>query len=398
MSLWDRIRGLGRGGYRESRARALERAGDLAGALERYLDARLPEEAARLQLLRADAEPRVAERLALLRSVATLAPGGESAKAAAARAARLRYELLRGRGAVMKSETIAAAEELLASGEARLAAEAFAEAGDREREIAALVQAGALQEVEEKLDASAARARSENALGLAARTIQDLDRTGERRKALALAAQHPGDATIRELARSIEQRLLRGPIVELVIEGHGVTVALGDVVTVGRGDATCVVPSLQVSRVHLEILRDASGAPVVRDTGGRNGTFLGGARVAGELPVGEGLSLALGGEIPCRVSPAEAGAVVVEVAGLAVHAPLGPLETAVGALVLSEGGVVELRRSGSPAYLGTLEAAPRIELALGDAVSSERGGPSRLAVAATARGARTEGASGKERR
>jgi hypothetical protein len=393
MSLWDRIRGLGPGGFRERRARARERAGDLAGALERYLDARLPEEAARLQLLRADAETRLAERLALFRSVPTMAPGGEAARVAASRAAKLRYELLRGRGAVMKSETLAAAEELLAAGEARLAAEAFAEAGDREREIAALVQAGALQEVEEKLDASVARARTENVLGLAARTMQDLDRAGERRKALALAAQHAGDTTLRELARSIEQRLLRGPIVVLRVDGRDLTVALGEVVTVGRGDATCVVPSLQVSRVHLEILRDASGAPVVRDTGGKNGTFLGGARVAGELPVGEGLTLALGGEIPCRVAPAARGGVVVEVAGLSVHAPLGPLQTAVGAVVPSDGGVVELRRGDSPAYLGSLEAAPRIELALGDILSSERGGESRLAVAG-----RAEPAAGLERR
>lgn len=397
MSLWDRIRGLGPGGYRERRARALERAGDLAGALERYLDARLPEEAARLQLLRADAETRLAERLALFRSVVAIAPRGDAAKVAASRAAKLRYELLRGRGAVMKSETIAAAEELLAAGEARLAAEAFAEAGDREREIAALVQAGALQEVEDKLDASVSRARVENALGLAARTIQDLDRAGERRKALALAARHPGDATLRELARSIEQRLLRGPVVELTVDGRALTVALGDVVTVGRGDATCVVPSLQVSRVHLEILRDASGAPIVRDTGGKNGTFLGGARVAGELPVGDGLTVALGGEVPCRVTPAAAGAVVVEVAGGSVYAPLGPLETAVGSVVSSEDGIVELRRGAAPAYLGALEAAPRIELALGDVLSCERGGESRLAVASPSRGARPETTRGERR-
>jgi hypothetical protein len=105
----------------------------------------------------------------------------------------------------------------------------------------------------------------------------------------------------------------------------------------------------------------------------------------------------LGGEVPCRVTPAAAGAVVVEVAGGSVYAPLGPLETAVGSVVSSEDGIVELRRGAAPAYLGALEAAPRIELALGDVLSCERGGESRLAVASPSRGARPETTRGERR-
>ena len=376
MGLWDRIRGIGPGGYRERKAAALERAGQLSGAVEAFLAAGLPEEAGRLQLVRAEGEREPAKRLLLLRTAAQMAPGSNSAQEAAARAAKLRYELARGRGAVLRAEVLGAAEELLAASEYRLAAEAFAEAGDHEREVQALVQAGALAEVEAKLEREIADAREGNEVALAIRTAQDLDRSGERRKALALAARFPDDSTLRDFRTRLEQRLLRGPTADVVIAGTRATLAFGPVFTIGRGESTCVVPSPQLSRVHLELFRDDSGAPCVRDLDTKNGTFLGGARVGGALPVGAGIRLSLGGEVACEVVPHVSGGVRVEVAGHSMVASLGPLFTPVGeiAQVVEGGHYIVLRRGKRQAFLAGLEVAPEIELAHGDKLSSERSG------------------------
>lgn len=388
MGLWDRLRGVGPGGRLERRAQAHERAGNLTAASDAYLEAGLPEEAARLQIVRADAEARPAERMMLFRAAAKLAPGSAAAKDAATRAAQLRYELVRGRGAVMRGEILGAAEELMEVGAHRLAADAFAEAGDKEREVAALVQAGALSEVEEKLDREVEAARVGNELALTLRRARDLDSAGDRREALALLDRYPDDSTARDLRVRIVQRVARGPLVRVREGGEERVLALAPAVTIGRGDATLVVPSPQISRLHVELFRGADGAPRVRDLDTKNGTLLGGARVDGELPVGAGLSLRLGGEVPC-VFAAEGEGVRVEVGPHAVHAPLGPHGTPAGTLDVATQGepFVEFHRADADVFLRGLAIGPVVQLAEGDELCEARDAEPFLVVLGRGEGA-----------
>ena len=382
MGLWDRLRGRGPGGFRERRAEALERAGNLSAAIETYLDAELPEEAARLQIARADAEPRPAERIVLFRAAARMAPGTAGAKRAEARAARMRWELVKGKGAVMQGEVLGAAEELMQAEEYRLASEAFAEAGDKEREVAALVQAGAMSEVEEKLEREVREAREGNEVALAVRRARDLDLSGDRREALALIDPFANDPTARDLRLRILQRLARGPLVRARVNGEERDLALSTTVTVGRGDATLMVPSPQLSRLHIEVFRDPTGAPSVRDLNTKNGTILGGARVGGDLPIGAGLTLKLGGEVACVITR-EGEHVTIEVGSHHVLASLGPLTTPFGAVELLEGAAgpaVVFRRAEVEVFLNTLAIGPEVQLAEGDELKGVRDGEPFLVV------------------
>src|SRR5262249_3238449 len=142
---------------------------------------------------------------------------------------------------------------------------------------------------------------------LTLRKVADLDRTAERRAALELALAALGkrdDERLADAARSIRAHLARGPVIDLEIDGEVRRYALGDEVTIGRGASTIGVDSRAVSRRHLRVRRD-KGAVVVEDLGTRNGTLLAGARIEGPIPMGEGVYLELGGEVPCEVSPIE---------------------------------------------------------------------------------------------
>jgi hypothetical protein len=147
---------------------------------------------------------------------------------------------------------------------------------------------------------------------------------------------------------------------------------------VGRAGADLVVASPSVSREHLTVRRGPRG-PEVLDAGSRNGTLLGGARIDVPVSVGEGIELALGGDVPLRVSPWRSG-VRLEVAGQTLHAPLGPLEIGGWKLTLGEDRWLELESTGAPALLGRLRVDQRIELCRGDELGESADGPLRLRV------------------
>src|SRR5512139_4097431 len=149
MGLWDRIRGVGKGGYRARAAEKLESEGELENAALAYVEAALPDEAARVILLRADVEPSLERRVALFDRAAGLAADPELARKARARKARLSYDLVRAHGTLARSELFGAATELEAAGEHDLAAEAFKLLGDTEGEVRALTAAGASKKHEE---------------------------------------------------------------------------------------------------------------------------------------------------------------------------------------------------------------------------------------------------------
>jgi hypothetical protein len=396
VGFFDRLGGL-LSGAKAREARHKELAGDLEAATELYADAEMPDEAARLLLLRADAERSPERRIALCALAAETAADEALRKQAAARKALLGLDLLRGRaGPVLTTDVLAVARALEDAGEPERAAEAYALAGDDEAEVRALTAAGAIEKLEARLGQTARADRQRHELELALTRIADLDRAAERRAALRLARELPAGPEAEraaDAARAIAARLVRGPIVGLELDGVGLRCVLGDEVTIGRGEASVVVASRAVSRVHLRIRRTAAGA-VVEDLGGRNGTRLAGARLCGAVPVGDGLRLELGGEVPCAIAPAGGegwatpAMIAIDVAGEHVLAALGELEVGpwrVAREVEGDDAFVALRTPpGAPRpLLGGLELAASVELAAGDELCAERGGPVRLRVLAS---------------
>jgi hypothetical protein len=338
----------------------------------------------------------VEKRIAFCAMAADRAESEELKQKARARKALLAFDTLKKSGGTfLGSEVLAVARDLEEAGELERAADAYALAGDGESEVRALTAAGAIERLEERLRATEGAARAERDLELALRTIADLDRTAERRAALERARAtlaEREDARVADAARAIRARLLRGPVVDLEIEGESKRFALGDEVSIGRGDATIVIGSRAVSRRHVRFARDASGAAFAEDLDTRNGTMLAGARLAGRIAVGEGLELALGGEVPCVVKPMRDGtrALVIEVAGARHVAPLGPLAVGpwrLGVETAGDDSFVVLRTpEGAPRpILGDFELAARVELCHGDEIRAARGGPVVLEVPAASR-------------
>ena len=380
-------------------ARAKEMSGELADAVDLYQEAGLPDEAARVLLMRADGERSAEKRIALLALAAYTAQSEDIKKKAGGRKAMVSFDVLRGRGgSFLKSEVLAVARELEEAGELEPAADAYALAGDTEGEIRALTAAGAIDRLEERLRANEAATRDERDLELTLRRIADLDRTAERRAALELALgtlSKRDDQRIADAARTIRAHLTRGPVVDLEIDGQPARYALGAEVTVGRGDATIVVASRAASRKHLRIRRAPGGGFLAEDLDTRNGTLLAGARITGAIPVGEGLHLELGGEVPCEITPRADGNLDIEIGGLNYVAPLGELTIdgwAVDHEAVRDESFVVLRSppGAQRPYLGDFQLAARVELCAGDEIRSSRGGAVRLRVPAAHAGSRSQ--------
>lgn len=403
MGFFDRFVGKNKvQGRRVREAREKELAGDLAAAVDLYQEAGLPDEAARVLLLRADAERSAEKRIALFSIASYTAVNEDLRRRARGRKALVGFDVLRERGgAFMKSEVLAVARELEECGELEPAADAYALAGDAESEVRALTAAGAIERLEERLRASESSARDQRDIELLLRRIADLDRTAERRAALELAlaalaeaeasargAPGKDDERVADTARAIRARLCRGPVVSLEIDGEERRYALGDDVTVGRGDATIVIASRAASRRHLRIMR-GHREPMVEDLGTRNGTALAGARLSTPIPVGAGVELMLGGEVPCTITPSPEGLtglpLLVDVAGDRYVVPLGELEVGgwrVACEAVRDESYVVLRTppEAERPYLGDYQLASRVELCAGDEFSTSRGGAVRLRV------------------
>jgi tetratricopeptide (TPR) repeat protein len=390
MAFFDRIFGKG---HKGSSARAAELRGELPRAAELYGEAGLPDDAARVMLLRADGETDARARLQYLAQAAQLAPdGSERHKDARQRRAELLLALAGDASvsAVARHEVILAARDLEAIGEPLKAAEAFARAGDKEGQARALQAAGDVERLEfllstEQFEERASRARDDRA-----RDIDLLIACGRRREALGaleeLLKETPDDAPLRERANALRARRVEAPIVCLDMLGERWWLVLGDEVIVGRSEGAIKVGSNAVSRQHLCVAREGD-AVVVRDLESRNGTQLRGVNLAGALPVGDGLELKLGREVTLRVAPCARlpGAVVIEVAGQRYVALLGHHTLPVEGLSLATGadGWVELRTSGAHAYVGGVEWTESATLLAGDAIATLRGRDAEVRVVST---------------
>jgi hypothetical protein len=393
-----------REGRRAREARERENAGDLGEAAELYTEAGLGDDAARVLLLRADAETSVERRIAFCALAAERAETDEVRKKAKGRKALLAFDTLRkSGGSFLANEVLAVARDLEEAGELERAADAFALGGDHESEVRVLTAAGAIERLEERLHASETATRSQREVEQSLRRIADLDRTAERRAALDLCKKVLGqrdEPRIADAARAIRARLVRGPVVDLDLDGELRRYALGAEVTVGRGDATIIIGSRSVSRRHIRVFRTRQGV-FVEDLGTRNGTLLAGSRLAGPIPVGDGVLLVLGGAVPCSVmpatlcndaptplGPAERECVAVEIAGWRYLAPLGPLSVAgfqLGVEAWTDESFVVLSTpvDAPRPYLGDYQLAERVELCHGDLIRAARGGPVRLRVPAS---------------
>lgn len=377
-----------RGGTRLGTARALANArsaelrGELAQAAALYAEAGRLDEAARVMVLRGDAEADPAVRLRHYVQAAETAPAGSPAWTHARRK-RGSHVIAMSADAPMTETTrqdlLQAARELEELGDAEAAtaaAVAYGRAGDVEGQARALARAGDV----EKLDALLLEQQGKDREAIARRAAHDqvamLLATGRRREALE-TARASTDAALRERVASVAARRVAADVVAVELHGRPARIALGEEVVVGRVAAISIA-STAVSRRHVTVAR-RGGDIVVRDMGSRNGTTLRGLALAGEARVGDGIEVRLGNEVPMVVRPSDelAGAAVIELAGERYVAPLGPAALGVGAWALERGsdGWAELVTADSPpGFADAIQLAPRVTLLSGDAIAAERGG------------------------
>lgn len=396
MSFWDRMFGRG---SREASARKAEARGELAQASALWAEAGRVDEAARVMLLRGDADSDLRQKLAFYVQAAALAPLGTEAN----RAARLKRAALvvamaeggrdgRAHAAVsgaVRLGLLEVARDLEALGELTKSAEAFAAAGDVEGEARALALAGDVDRLEDLLSSQQANDRETRSRQSLSGDLELLVSTGRRRDALGAATAflkaHPSDASMRDRLRGLQGRRIEGPVVRGVFGGQTLTLVLGDEVTIGRTEGSLRIASTAVSRKHLSVSRAAGGtnaAVVMRDLASRNGVQLHGMDMTGDIPLGDGVDLRLGREVPIKVSPSRvlAGAVDIEVGGARYVAPLGVarLDALVGSpwrLELGSDGWVELvTNDDAPPLEASVTLVPRVTLLAGDALSATRGG------------------------
>ena len=320
FGLFDRLGGRSR---KLERAKKKELAGDLDAAVELFVAAERPDEAARVLLLKADAATDPNQRVVICAQAARIGAGSEPGEEAARRKAVLAYDLVRAtQGPAMHGELIRAALELEKVGEWERAAGAYASIGDTDAEIRVLKEAGAIERLEARLAETSEAARKERSRATVLQEVRDLDAIGERLSALRVARQwldEQADDQIQLAYDRVRGKLASGPLTVLELFGEAQRFVLGREVTIGRARADIVVASSAISRQHLRVFRDG-GEPHIEDLDTRNGTLLGGARVSGALKVGDGLEVELAGRIRCRVTPTqEPDGVVIDVGGRTVR-------------------------------------------------------------------------------
>jgi hypothetical protein len=380
-------------GRRIQAARRAELRGDLARAAELWGLAEKPEEAARVMILRGDAEVEAGFRMQHYVQAVALAPRGHDVR----REARLKRALLTisiaSTGVLSASarrDLLAAAKDLEDIDEPERAAEAYRVAEDYEGEARALASAGDVDKLEKLLSDEEDKDRRQRRRQEGYSEVDLLMSSGRRREALAraldLAKDNADDRLTLERADFLRARKVTGPIVRLSLHGKPITLVLGLEVIVGRTEGAITVQSHAISRRHVRIARAPDGSVQVADAGSRNGTQLRGMNLSGALAVGDGLELHMGKEVPLRLGPSEelAGATTIEVAGAKYVAPLGPVRLPIEGWTLEEAsdGWVELVTREGPAFLKDVSLVSRATLLAGDSIAAQRGGAPVLEVVA----------------
>lgn len=363
-------------------ARAAELRGELAQAAALYAEGARLDEAARVMVLRGDAETDPAVRLRHYVQAVETAPAGSPAWTHARRK-RGHHVIAMCADApmteTMRRDLLQAARELEDVGDPEAAAAAsvaYGRAGDVEGQARALARAGDVERLDALLVEQQGKDREAHARRAAHDQVAMLLATGRRREAVE-TARASSDAALRERVATVEARRVTGDVLPVELHGRALRIVLGDEVVVGR-IAAISIASTAVSRRHVAVARRGADI-VVRDLGSRNGTTLRGLALAGEARVGDGIEVRLGDEVPMVVRPSDelAGAAIIELGGERYLAPLGRAALGVGAWALERGGDgwAELVTSDSPpAFAEAMQLAPRVTLLSGDAIASERSG------------------------
>jgi hypothetical protein len=381
----------------EQEARAAELRGDFAQAAALFAEAGLLDEAARVTMLRGDAEGRHAARMRHYSRAAALAPEGSALRNRARTKRALAAVALASEGpttAAARRDLADAAQELESLGEHQMAADAYARAGDAAGQLRALEHAGSVEAVEALLALENARDQAVRARRRDSDEFASLLAGGRRREAVALAdASH--DEGLRELGRRLVARRVAGSEVLVSLGGRPTArVLLGARVVVGRGPAATyeglrtaavAIGSAALSRDHLAIWRRGADV-VVGDLGSRHGTTLGSEPLGAAVPVGEGLDLLLARTLRVIVKPSDdaLGGVSIEVGAASYLAPLGPARLGVGRWRLERGAddwIELVTEDDPPAFAGGLRWAPQATLIAGDSIACERGGVPAIAIA-----------------
>lgn len=362
-------------------ARKEEARGNLEQALALYLEAGAREDAARLQMARAEMAASPQERYQLLGQALALAQA-EARGPVIRRRAELALVLFRqGSLLLTRPELLALAREVEQNAAPALAAELYELGGDLESRTRALVEAGAIDQLEQVLSDEAESERARRERDAEVRRISDLDACGRRREALALArALEQEDERVRALAGRIEARRTRSETHQLMLGGECVEVAFGAPATVGRADATVVIRSPSISRQHL-VLRPTDRGPEVADLGSRNGTTLRGVRLCVPVLVGEALTLLLGGQVELRLQNHPGGGLSLETLSRRVLLPLGPLRLEGMSLERADDGWLELHCE-SAVFIDGLRVDGRCQLCIGDKLALAPDGPVQVEVLA----------------
>jgi hypothetical protein len=384
MGLFDRMRkAFSRTGRDIGAARQAELRGDLAKAAALFGRAGENAEAARIMLLRAEAEPDPKTRLQHYVQAASMAPEGDpQRKIAQIRRAQMMTLLVKGGplSAASRADLLRAARDLEELGEAAEAAAAFKLAGDHESEARALAAAGNIEELETLLDQEQAERKKKRQQRTRLEEIDLASATGKRREAIGIASDvhDESSAAARIRADAIRAKQILGEIVGVEIAGKKARFILGNEAVIGRTEGQIQISSHAVSRRHLRVFRRGDES-FVSDLKSRNGTTMRGVAIGGDISIGSGIEVLLGNEVRVRVEPSKdfPGAVAIEAGGSTYVAMLGPAKIGIGDWELRVGDArwVDLVFASPLAYLGDLVLSSPVALLAGDEISSERGAP-----------------------
>ncbi|MCE9577740.1 MAG: FHA domain-containing protein [Deltaproteobacteria bacterium] len=309
MSFWKRMLSAD---YRA--AVAAEASGNVAAAAERYGLAGDRAGAVRMHVARAERAADRAAAIAALRDAVHWAGGDPELDRMAARAL--------GRALVSRGEAegVATARDrqvmreaavfLSRGGDHKGAGQALEQLGDHAAAAVEYAAAGLVERVEESLAKDDDRLRNERDLRDAFASYQTLYQVGRRDEARTELARcttlSPESAEYRRLLDELDARLITGGRLELRRRHGKPVIACGvRAVTLGRDPlADLALRSGGVSRHHAEL--EVGDDVMLHDLGSRNGTTLGGLRLAGRVPLVGAGAFGLGDE--CQVEFAVVGA------------------------------------------------------------------------------------------
>ena len=249
MGLLGRIVGSIVKAKAEHRGARLEAEGKLEAAYEAYLSAGQHDDAARVLIARAETEVDPSRRVALFNLAASRAPQGSPiGMQARRRAVLLRLDLVRSsKITALTSELVDLARELERQELLREAGEAFGMAGDTENQTRVLVACGAIDALENALESERQSRSEKQKREQAWKELKDLDSIGQRMVCLKRCetwlAENPLDEAVAAFARTVRERIVRHGTIPLALNGERVDLVVDHPLTIGRSDASVVLPS-----------------------------------------------------------------------------------------------------------------------------------------------------------